>query len=264
MQRVDLERAARGAAPRRVTRRFPRGRWAVALAALAAAVAVLSIVDFASTGSKARAGGQVRDTGSPRCRSTGTSCRTSTTRSWARPSTREDHVPDRGLPPVHDGLEARRSRTRPATRASRGRCCVRTSATDPRPLREHRHRLQPAALDALPRRPLQAGDRTAPTSRVLAPDANVEPGKTWTYRLTAGRDSAGFWPYHDHSPSMDESIAGGLYGGLSILGRPSARPIASSSSSSSRPSTSRRSTATRSSAIRRSSTPASATSSSGT
>ena len=33
----------------------------MALAALAAAVAVLSIVDFASTGSKARAGGQVRE-----------------------------------------------------------------------------------------------------------------------------------------------------------------------------------------------------------
>src|SRR5580765_4683297 len=40
MQRVDLERAAKGAARRRVTRRFLRGRWAVALAALAAAVAV--------------------------------------------------------------------------------------------------------------------------------------------------------------------------------------------------------------------------------
>ena len=27
------------------------------------------------------------------------------------------------------------------------------------------------------------------------------------------------WPYHDHSPSMDESIDGGMYGMLSILGR---------------------------------------------
>ena len=27
------------------------------------------------------------------------------------------------------------------------------------------------------------------------------------------------WPYHDHSPSMMESIAGGMYGALSILGR---------------------------------------------
>jgi FtsP/CotA-like multicopper oxidase with cupredoxin domain len=50
-------------------------------------------------------------------------------------------------------------------------------------------------------------------------DADVEPGRTWTYELTAGSDSAGVWPYHDHSPSMDESIAGGMYGALSILGR---------------------------------------------
>jgi FtsP/CotA-like multicopper oxidase with cupredoxin domain len=50
-------------------------------------------------------------------------------------------------------------------------------------------------------------------------DAAVKPGKTWTYRLTAGRDTAGVWPYHDHSPSMDDSIAGGMYGMLSILGR---------------------------------------------
>ncbi len=49
--------------------------------------------------------------------------------------------------------------------------------------------------------------------------ANVKPGERFTYRLFAGRDSAGVWPYHDHSPSMHESIAGGLYGALSILGR---------------------------------------------
>jgi FtsP/CotA-like multicopper oxidase with cupredoxin domain len=49
-------------------------------------------------------------------------------------------------------------------------------------------------------------------------DADVKPGKTWTYRLTAGRDSAGVWPYHDHSPSMDDSIHGGMFGMLSILG----------------------------------------------
>jgi len=47
----------------------------------------------------------------------------------------------------------------------------------------------------------------------------VKPGQSFTYRLTAGRGSAGFWPYHDHSTSMDESIAGGLYGGLSIADR---------------------------------------------
>jgi FtsP/CotA-like multicopper oxidase with cupredoxin domain len=50
-------------------------------------------------------------------------------------------------------------------------------------------------------------------------DADVKPGRTWTYRLTAGPHSAGFWPYHDHGPMMDMSIAGGMYGGLSILGR---------------------------------------------
>jgi FtsP/CotA-like multicopper oxidase with cupredoxin domain len=50
-------------------------------------------------------------------------------------------------------------------------------------------------------------------------DANVLPGRTYTYRLTAGEDSAGVWPYHDHSPSMMESIEGGMFGMLSILGR---------------------------------------------
>ncbi|QEC46288.1 hypothetical protein FSW04_00975 [Baekduia soli] len=49
-------------------------------------------------------------------------------------------------------------------------------------------------------------------------DADVGYRHTWTYRLRAGRDSAGVWPYHDHSPSMDASIAGGMYGMLSILG----------------------------------------------
>jgi manganese oxidase len=50
-------------------------------------------------------------------------------------------------------------------------------------------------------------------------DADVKPGRTWTYRLRAGNDSAGVWPYHDHSPSMDESLLGGMYGMLSIRGR---------------------------------------------
>jgi FtsP/CotA-like multicopper oxidase with cupredoxin domain len=48
------------------------------------------------------------------------------------------------------------------------------------------------------------------------PGADVKPGKEFTYRLVAGPDSIGVWPYHDHSPSMDDSIAGGLYGALSI------------------------------------------------
>jgi FtsP/CotA-like multicopper oxidase with cupredoxin domain len=50
-------------------------------------------------------------------------------------------------------------------------------------------------------------------------DADVKPGHSYTYRLRAGRDSVGVWPYHDHSPSMDDSIAGGMWGMLSILGR---------------------------------------------
>ncbi|HKH16449.1 MAG TPA: multicopper oxidase domain-containing protein [Solirubrobacteraceae bacterium] len=48
---------------------------------------------------------------------------------------------------------------------------------------------------------------------------NVKPGQSFTYRLTAGPGSAGFWPYHDHSTSMEESIAGGMFGGLSIAAR---------------------------------------------
>jgi FtsP/CotA-like multicopper oxidase with cupredoxin domain len=51
------------------------------------------------------------------------------------------------------------------------------------------------------------------------PDADVMPGHSYTYRLRAGSDSVGVWPYHDHSPSMDESIMGGMWGMLSILGR---------------------------------------------
>jgi manganese oxidase len=50
-------------------------------------------------------------------------------------------------------------------------------------------------------------------------DADVMPGHSWTYRLTAGPDSVGVWPYHDHSPSMEQSIDGGMFGMLSILGR---------------------------------------------
>jgi manganese oxidase len=55
-------------------------------------------------------------------------------------------------------------------------------------------------------------------------DADVKVGKTWTYKLTAGRDSAGVWPYHDHGPSMDASIVGGMYGAMSILRRDERRP----------------------------------------
>jgi FtsP/CotA-like multicopper oxidase with cupredoxin domain len=54
--------------------------------------------------------------------------------------------------------------------------------------------------------------------------AKVMPGQTYTYRFTAGGDTRGVWPYHDHSPSMEASIAGGLYGSLSIRGRAERRP----------------------------------------
>jgi FtsP/CotA-like multicopper oxidase with cupredoxin domain len=56
------------------------------------------------------------------------------------------------------------------------------------------------------------------------PGADVLPGHSYTYELTAGPDSAGVWPYHDHSPSMDQSIAGGMYGMLSILGKSQKAP----------------------------------------
>ncbi len=49
--------------------------------------------------------------------------------------------------------------------------------------------------------------------------ASVGYGETFIYRLTAGKDSTGVWPYHDHSKSMHESLAGGMYGALSIYGR---------------------------------------------
>jgi FtsP/CotA-like multicopper oxidase with cupredoxin domain len=50
-------------------------------------------------------------------------------------------------------------------------------------------------------------------------DADVKYGQVWTYRLNAIRTSKGVWPYHDHSRSMEDSIHGGMFGMLSILGR---------------------------------------------
>jgi FtsP/CotA-like multicopper oxidase with cupredoxin domain len=69
------------------------------------------------------------------------------------------------------------------------------------------------------------GVRYAPSSDgafvpgVSGRDGDVMPGMSWTYKLTALPTSVGAWPYHDHSRAMDESIAGGMYGMLSILGR---------------------------------------------
>jgi FtsP/CotA-like multicopper oxidase with cupredoxin domain len=48
---------------------------------------------------------------------------------------------------------------------------------------------------------------------------DVQPGDDFTYTLHAIRDSVGVWPYHDHSPSMMESIDGGMSGVLSIRRR---------------------------------------------
>jgi FtsP/CotA-like multicopper oxidase with cupredoxin domain len=55
-------------------------------------------------------------------------------------------------------------------------------------------------------------------------DAVVRPGKSYTYRLQAKAGSVGAWPYHDHSVEMHDSIVGGMYGGLSILGEHERRP----------------------------------------
>jgi FtsP/CotA-like multicopper oxidase with cupredoxin domain len=44
----------------------------------------------------------------------------------------------------------------------------------------------------------------------------VPVGGRFTYRLTAVKDSWGVWPYHDHSPSMHQSLMLGLYGAISI------------------------------------------------
>ena len=46
---------------------------------------------------------------------------------------------------------------------------------------------------------------------------------SFTYRLVAVEDSYGVWPYHDHSPSMHESIDAGLYGAI-VVTRPGDLP----------------------------------------
>jgi FtsP/CotA-like multicopper oxidase with cupredoxin domain len=59
--------------------------------------------------------------------------------------------------------------------------------------------------------------------QVSPPGGNLPVGGTWTYRLTARPGSAGVWPYHDHSSTMIESMAHGLYGVIAIL-RKNERP----------------------------------------
>jgi manganese oxidase len=53
---------------------------------------------------------------------------------------------------------------------------------------------------------------------VSAPAADVRPGQTATYRLVARPNTVGVWPYHDHSSTMMQSIAGGMYGAIVIRG----------------------------------------------
>jgi FtsP/CotA-like multicopper oxidase with cupredoxin domain len=59
---------------------------------------------------------------------------------------------------------------------------------------------------------------------VSGPGAEVKPGQTFTYRLEAAADSVGVWPYHDHSPTMESSVRGGLYGALSIRAKGQKKP----------------------------------------
>lgn len=54
---------------------------------------------------------------------------------------------------------------------------------------------------------------------VSGPGSNVAPGRAFTYTLDAKRGSRGVWPYHDHAENMHESLDGGLYGSMSILGK---------------------------------------------
>ncbi len=54
---------------------------------------------------------------------------------------------------------------------------------------------------------------------VSGPGADVPVGHRFTYRYQAMPDSAGVWPYHDHSPSMMRSIDLGLVGAVVVLQR---------------------------------------------
>ena len=44
-------------------------------------------------------------------------------------------------------------------------------------------------------------------------------GETWTYEWTAGEDSIGVWPYHDHGPMEMMSTNLGLFGAIVIRPR---------------------------------------------
>ena len=143
-------------------------------------------------------------------------------------------------PGPHPGPAAARPRRRPicsSTSRTWTRCCTR-----PHSMHFHGVHYQPSSDGAY-------------VPGFSGRDGDVKPGQTWTYKLTAGHDSVGVWPYHDHSPSMDGlDRRRHVRDALDPRRATSARPTASSRSSSRRWATSRRSTGARSSATRRSST----------
>ena len=49
-------------------------------------------------------------------------------------------------------------------------------------------------------------------------------GETWTYEWTAGEDSIGVWPYHDHGPMEMMSTNLGLFGAIVIRPRDEPSP----------------------------------------
>ena len=131
---------------------------------------------------------------------------------------------DRRLPSLHPAL-AQAARERAARERRRP---PHPGPADPGPGRRDHLRIHFKNMDTLRHAPHSMhfhGVHYKPTSDgayipgFSGQDGNVKPGQTYTYRLTAGEDSAGVWPYHDHSPSMMASIDGGMYGMLSILGR---------------------------------------------
>ena len=174
----------------------------------------------------------------------------------------EDDDADGDLPPLHRRLEepaAAGRATASSGRSSRRRSATRSSSTSRTSTRATRTRCTSTACTT----------RSPPTARtspdVSGPGADVKPGQTFTYKLEAGADSAGVWPYHDHSPSMDVvDPRRPVRRALDPRARARRSPTASSSSSSRSSSTSTRSTGSRSSTTRPRSARRSATSCSGT
>lgn len=59
---------------------------------------------------------------------------------------------------------------------------------------------------------------------VSGPGSNVAVGRAFTYTLQAKKSARGAWPYHDHAEMMHDSLDGGLYGSMSILGKKEREP----------------------------------------